>query len=192
GRRAGGAGGRGRAGGPAHRAPSSKPGAPPLAGVRVLDFTWVVAGPVATRILADLGADVIKLERRGSPDFGDRRGGLSGTLMRGKRSIVVDLNDARGRDVARRLAPNSDVVIDNFSARVMTNLGLDHATLSRERPDIVCVRMTGFGLTGPDRDHVSYGPTLQALTATRSSWPSRTVRRRASATRTRISPAGTS
>jgi len=136
----------------------------PLDGTRVLDFTWVVAGPVTTRILADLGADVIKVERRGSLDFGDRRGGLSGTLMRGKRSIMLDLNDPRGLDLARRLAAVSDVVIDNFSARVMTNLGLDYETLAALRPDIVCVRMTGFGLTGPDRDHVSYGPTLQALT----------------------------
>jgi benzylsuccinate CoA-transferase BbsF subunit len=136
----------------------------PLAGVRVLDFTWVVAGPVATRILADLGADVVKVERKDAIDFGDRRGGLSGTLMRGKRSVVLDLRRPRAVEIARALALRSDVVVDNFSARVMSSLGLDFATLSRERPDIVCVRMTGFGLTGPDRDHVSYGPTLQALT----------------------------
>ena len=136
----------------------------PLDGVRVLDFTWVVAGPVTTRILADLGADVIKVERRGSIDFGERRGGLSGTLMRGKRSVVIDLNDPRGLDLARDLAAVSDVVIDNFSARVMTNLGLDYDALAVLKSDIICVRMTGFGLAGPDRDHVSYGPTLQALT----------------------------
>jgi benzylsuccinate CoA-transferase BbsF subunit len=136
----------------------------PLDGIRVLDFTWVVAGPVTTRILADLGADVIKVERRASLDFGDRRGGLSGSLMRGKRSLVLDLNDTRGLDLARRLAAVSDVVIDNFSARVMTNLGLDYESLRALRPDIVCVRMTGFGLSGPNRDHVSYGPTLQAIT----------------------------
>jgi crotonobetainyl-CoA:carnitine CoA-transferase CaiB-like acyl-CoA transferase len=136
----------------------------PLEGIRVLDFTWVVAGPVTTRILADLGADVIKVERRASLDFGDRRGGLSGSLMRGKRSLVLDLNDPRGLDLARRLAAVCDVVIDNFSARVMTNLGLDYESVRTLRPDIVCVRMTGFGLTGPNRDHVSYGPTLQAIT----------------------------
>jgi crotonobetainyl-CoA:carnitine CoA-transferase CaiB-like acyl-CoA transferase len=136
----------------------------PLEGVRVLDFTWVVAGPVATRTLADLGADVIKVERRNAADFGDRRGGLSGTLMRGKRSIVVDLNEPRGLALVHRLVAVSDVVIDNFSARVMTNLGLDYERLRELRPDVICVRMTGFGLTGPDRDHVSYGPTLQALT----------------------------
>ncbi len=136
----------------------------PLDGVRVLDFTWVVAGPVTTRILADLGADVIKVERRDATDFGDRRGGLSGSLMRGKRSVVLNLADPGGVALARRLALASDVVIDNFSARVMPALGLDHAALRGARPDLICVRMTGYGLSGPDRDKVSYGPTLQALT----------------------------
>ncbi len=138
--------------------------ADPLAGIRVLDFTWVVAGPVTTRILADLGADVIKVERKDALDFGDRRGGLSGTLMRGKRSIVLDLRQPRAQAIARALALRADVVVDNFSARVMTNLGLDWATLAATKPDVICVRMTGYGLTGPDRDKVSYGPTLQALT----------------------------
>ncbi len=136
----------------------------PLAGIRILDFTWVVAGPVTTRILADLGADVIKIERKGALDFGDRRGGLSGSLMRGKRSLVLNLGDARGLAIARAMALRSDVVIDNFSARVMPSLGLDYESLSREKPDVICVRMTGYGLTGPDCDKVSYGPTLQALT----------------------------
>jgi crotonobetainyl-CoA:carnitine CoA-transferase CaiB-like acyl-CoA transferase len=136
----------------------------PLDGVRVLDFTWVVAGPVTTRILADLGADVIKVERRDATDFGDRRGGLSGSLMRGKRSVVLNLADPRGVALARRLALAVDVVVDNFSARVMPHLGLDHAALSARRPDLICVRMSGYGLDGPDRDKVSYGPTLQALT----------------------------
>ena len=148
---------------PAPRPAGSTGEAPPLAGVRVLDFTWVVAGPVATRLLADLGARVIKVERPGTTDFGDRRGGLSGSLMRGKESVVLDLRAAAGLDLARRLALACDVVVDNFSARVMPQLGLDWRTLSRTRPDLVCVRMTGFGLTGPQRHHVSYGPTLQAL-----------------------------
>lgn len=136
----------------------------PLDGIRVLDLTWVVAGPVTTRLLADLGADVVKVEKKNALDFGDRRGGLSGTLVRGKRSVVLDLNRPRGVDLARRLAAVSDVVVDNFSARVMPNLGLDYASLRALRPDIICVRMTGFGVTGPHRDYVSYGPTLQALT----------------------------
>src|SRR5204862_6859764 len=83
---------------------------------------------------------------------------------RGQRRLLLDLNGPRGAVLARRLAAVSDVVIDNFSARVMTNLELDYDALVQLRPDVICMRMTGFGLTGPDRDHVSYGPTLQALT----------------------------
>ncbi|HZR85003.1 MAG TPA: CoA transferase [Candidatus Binatia bacterium] len=135
----------------------------PLAGVTVLDFTWVVAGPVATRILADHGARVVKVERKNAADFGWRRGGLSGNLNRGKQSIVLDLAVPRGRALARALAARSDVVIDNFSARVMPNLGLDYESLRRVGPGIVAVSMSGFGHDGPWRDHVSYGPTLQAL-----------------------------
>jgi crotonobetainyl-CoA:carnitine CoA-transferase CaiB-like acyl-CoA transferase len=136
---------------------------PPLGHVTILDFTWVVAGPVATRILADQGARVVKVERRDSLDFGSRRGGLAGNLNRGKQSVVIDMNDPRGIDVARRLAAVSDVVIDNFSARVMRNWGLDYSALSAIRPDIIAVGMSGFGKTGPRKDFVSYGPTLQAL-----------------------------
>lgn len=136
----------------------------PLAGTRILDFTWVVAGPVATRILADLGAEVIKVERRDTLDLGDRRGGFTGNLNRGKQSIAIDMNHPRGLAVARALAARSDVVIDNFSARVMRNWGLDYEALRALRPDIIAVSVSGFGLTGPHRDYVSYGPTLQALT----------------------------
>lgn len=135
----------------------------PLECVTVLDFTWVVAGPVATRILADHGARVIKIERRNAANFGDRRGGLSGNLNRGKESIVLDLAKPGGLEAARRLAACSDVVIDNFSARVMGNLGLDHASLRENHPGVISVGMSGFGRTGPWRDNVSYGPTLQAL-----------------------------
>ena len=84
--------------------------------------------------------------------------------MRGKRSIVLDLAQPRGLELAHRLAAVADVVVDNFSARVMPSLGLDYEALVRLRPDVICVRMTGFGLDGPKRDHVSYGPTLQAET----------------------------
>ena len=134
-----------------------------LDGVRVLDFTWVVAGPVATRILADHGAEVIKIERRDSLDFGSRRGGLTGNLNRGKRSLVINMADPRGVSLARDLARRADVVIDNFSSRVMANWELDYPRLRAVRPDIIAVSMSGFGHTGPQKDHVSYGPTLQAL-----------------------------
>lgn len=134
-----------------------------LAGVRILDFTWVVAGPVATRILADQGAEVIKVERRDSLDLGSRRGGFTGNLFRGKESTVVNMTDPRGREIARQLVAIADVVIDNFSARVMHNWGMDYASIRQIKPDIIAVSMSGFGHTGPQKDYVSYGPTLQAL-----------------------------
>ena len=133
-----------------------------LAGIRVLDFTWVVAGPVATRILADHGAEVIKLERKPGPP-GSRQTGLQGDLHRNKRSIAVNMAHPRGIEVARRLAQQSDLVIDNFSARVMRGWGMDYASLSKLKPAIVCVSMSGLGHTGPRASYVSYGPTLQAL-----------------------------
>lgn len=134
-----------------------------LDGVRILDFTWVVAGPVATRILADQGAEVIKIERRDSLDLGSRRGGFTGNLFRGKESTVINMSHPRGREIARQLVARSDVVIDNFSARVMRNWGMGYESLKQIRPDIIAVSMSGFGHTGPHKDYVSYGPTLQAL-----------------------------
>ena len=133
-----------------------------LEGIRVLDFTWVVAGPVATRILADHGAEVIKLERRPGP-LGARQTGLQGDLHRNKRSIAVNMGAASGIAIARRLAQISDIVMDNFSARVMRSWGMDFASLSAVKPDIICVSMSGLGHTGPRSNYVSYGPTLQAL-----------------------------
>jgi crotonobetainyl-CoA:carnitine CoA-transferase CaiB-like acyl-CoA transferase len=143
--------------------PADAPSARVLDGTLVLDFTWVVAGPVATRLLADQGARVIKIERRDAADFGQRRGGLTGNLNRGKQSVVLNLADRRGLELVRGLARRADVVIDNFSARVMRNWGLDYEGLRALRPDVIAVAMSGFGLTGPSRDFVSYGPTLQAL-----------------------------
>jgi crotonobetainyl-CoA:carnitine CoA-transferase CaiB-like acyl-CoA transferase len=135
----------------------------PLTGIRILDFTWVVAGPVATRLLADFGAEVIKLERKPGP-LGSRQTGLQGDLHRNKQSIAVNMAHPRGIEIARRLAAISDVVIDNFSARVMLSWGMDYASLCQIKPDIICVSMSGFGHQGPRSNYVSYGPTLQALT----------------------------
>ncbi len=134
----------------------------PLAGIRVLDFTWVVAGPVATRILADHGAEVIKLERKPGPP-GERQRGLQGDLHRNKLSIAVNMAHPRGLEIARRLAAKSDLVIDNFSARVMRNWQMDYDSLVQLKPDIICISMSGFGHVGPRASYVSYGPTLQAL-----------------------------
>jgi crotonobetainyl-CoA:carnitine CoA-transferase CaiB-like acyl-CoA transferase len=134
----------------------------PLAGIRVLDFTWVVAGPVATRILADHGAEVIKLERKPGPP-GSRQTGLQGDLHRNKLSIAVNMANPRGVEIARKIAYRSDIVMDNFSARVMRNWGMEFESLSKVKPDIICLSMSGLGHTGPRSNYVSYGPTLQAL-----------------------------
>ena len=134
-----------------------------LAGIRVLDFTHVVAGPVATRILADHGAEVVRIEPPRAADLGDRSRGLFSNLNRGKQSVILDLSTTAGLDLARRLVARSDIVIDNFSPRVMENWQLDYEHLRELRPDVVAVSMSGFGRTGPCRDWVSFGPTLQAL-----------------------------
>ena len=136
----------------------------PLDGIRVLDFTWVVAGPVACRILADHGAEVIKLERKVPGTLGPRRVGLQGDLNRNKRSVAINMGHrARDRVGAGARGPKSDIVIDNFSARVMRGWGMDYASLVEIKPDIICISMSGLGHTGPRASYVSYGPTLQAL-----------------------------
>src|SRR5580704_15410129 len=105
----------------------------PLAGVRVLDFTWVVAGPVATRMLADHGAEVIKVERKVPPPLGNRKLGLHADLHRDKLSVAINMQHPRGVELTRRIAAKSDIVIDNFSARVMRSWGMDYANLSKVR-----------------------------------------------------------
>jgi crotonobetainyl-CoA:carnitine CoA-transferase CaiB-like acyl-CoA transferase len=136
----------------------------PLDGVRILDFTWVVAGPVATRILADHGAQVVKVERKDPPPLGNRKLGLQCDLHRGKLSLALNMQHPRGVELARRLAAKSDIVMDNFSARVMRTWGMDYQSLVAVKPDIICISMSGLGHTGPLSSYVSYGPTLQALT----------------------------
>jgi len=135
----------------------------PLEGIRILDFTWVVAGPVATRILADHGAEVVKIERKNPPPLGNRKLGLQCDLHRNKLSLALNMAHPSGVEIARKLAAISDVVIDNFSARVMKSWGMDYQTLSAIKPDIICISMSGLGHTGPRSNYVSYGPTLQAL-----------------------------
>src|SRR5260370_6024507 len=136
----------------------------PLEGVRILDFTWVVAGPVATRILADQGAEVVKVERKNPPPLGNRKLGLQCDLHRNKLSVALNMQHPRGVELARRIAAKSDIVMDNFSARVMRSWGMDYESLVTVKPDIICISMSGLGHTGPLSSYVSYGPTLQALT----------------------------
>jgi len=135
----------------------------PLKGTRVLDFTWIVAGPVATRILADQGAEVIKVERKEPAALEPRRVGLQGGLNRNKLSVAINMTESHGIELARRLVRISDIVINNFSPRVMGQWGMDYQSLAAIKPDVICMSMSGFGRTGPCANFVSYGPTLQAL-----------------------------
>lgn len=148
---------------------------PPLAGIRVADFTWVWAGPHCTLQLAHLGAEVIRVETatrlcvtRLLPPFarfqaGPNRSGYFNQYNQGKRSITVDLKRPEGVEVARRLCAASDVVVENFAAGVMDRLGLGYAVLRTVRPDVVMLALSGYGATGPDAGKVSYGPAQVPL-----------------------------
>ncbi|HXR34580.1 MAG TPA: CoA transferase, partial [Candidatus Binataceae bacterium] len=134
----------------------------PLQGIRVLDFTWVLAGPVATRILAAMGAEVIKVERKSG--YIATAVGIHGDLNRDKLSIALNMSAPGAIEIAHRLVKISDLVIDNFSARVMRQWRMDYNSLVEIKPNIVCLSMSGFGHTGPRAGYVSFGPTLQAFT----------------------------
>jgi len=140
-----------------------------LKGVRVLDFTWIHAGPSATRILSDQGAQVIKVESNqalavvGGPASNTARGlGQRHNWNAGKLSISLNMKTDAGKGLARRLVSVSDVVAENFSGRVMPSWGLDYEGVRKIKPDIIMLSMSGFGRTGPWKDRVSYGQTLQA------------------------------
>jgi len=146
----------------------------PLAGVRVIDFSMGWAGPLAARTLADLGADVIKVESDGHPDWyrgweGDRGGDPPlrelqpnfNTLNRSKRGVDVDLATPSGARAARRLIATADVVIENYAAGVMRRLGLGQEEHLRLRPDIVSVSMPAFGGEGPMSAIRAYGSTVE-------------------------------
>ncbi|WP_112873355.1 CaiB/BaiF CoA transferase family protein [Paracoccus endophyticus] len=141
----------------------------PLAGVRVLDFTRVLAGPYATALMADLGADVIKVE---APDgdeyrhvgpFRDGESALFQTVNRGKRSIVLDLRAPDDLALARRLADRADVVVENFRPGVMARLGLDAATLQAGNAGLVYASVSGFGQGGPNAARPAYDIIVQAM-----------------------------
>ncbi len=135
-----------------------------LAGLRVLDFTWVLAGPYATRILADFGAEVIKVGLKYLPgSTEDNLTGYFSTWNRSKLSISLNLAKPKGRDIARRLVGLSDVVVENFSPRVMANWGLGYEHLKRVRPDLIMLSLSGMGQTGGWRNHIAFDATIQAL-----------------------------
>jgi crotonobetainyl-CoA:carnitine CoA-transferase CaiB-like acyl-CoA transferase len=146
----------------------------PLHGIRVLDLTNVLAGPFACHQLAHMGADVIKVETRGTGDLARQLGGdveLSKAHMGvsflaqnpGKRSITLDLKHPRGKELFRRLVRTADVVVENFRPGVMDRLGLGHAALMKEKPRLVYCAISGFGQDGPLRDLPAYDQIIQGM-----------------------------
>jgi crotonobetainyl-CoA:carnitine CoA-transferase CaiB-like acyl-CoA transferase len=143
----------------------------PLDGIRVVDVSAILAGPLATMILADQGADVIKVE---PPGIGDllrlapyRREGLSAFFAngnRGKRSVALDLKKPAGREVLLRMVERADVFVQNFRPGAVERLGIAESDLRAVRPDLIYVSLTGYGDSGPYRDRRVYDPILQGLT----------------------------
>ena len=146
----------------------------PLSGIRVLDFTWAWAGPYCTMQLANLGAEVIRIESekrgcvtRALPPFADDlpgpgRAGYFNQYNQGKRSITMDLSKPEAIELALEMAKHCDVVTDNFAAGVMDRLGLGYDKIRARRPDVVMLSMSGYGQTGPLKGYVSYGPPAAA------------------------------
>jgi len=152
----------------------------PLEGVRVLDLTRVLAGPFCTMMLADLGAEVVKVEVPGTGDdsrsFGPFRNGKSLyyiTVNRGKKSVALDLKKEEGRALLLRLARKSDVVVENFRPGTMEKLGLGWDVLQKENPRLVYAAVSGFGHSGPDSRKPAYDILVQARGGVMSitGWP---------------------
>lgn len=143
----------------------------PLESIRVVDFSRVLAGPMASQIMAELGAEVIKVERTGSgdesrlfePRFDDGVSAYFSAFNRSKRSVTLDLKQEEGRALARRLAATADAVIENFMPGKMDEMGLGYDALSADNPGLVYVSNTGFGQDGPYRDRKGYDTVFQAM-----------------------------
>ena len=141
----------------------------PLSGFRVVDLTNVISGPMATQILGDQGADIVKVEARGGDltrGGGNRQGGLSAAFLnnnRNKRSVVLDLKQPEGVALLKRLAATADVFIQNFRPGVVERLGVGEADIRAVRPDIVYVSISGFGEKGPFASKPTYDPIVQAI-----------------------------
>ena len=146
----------------------------PLAGIRVLDFTWAWAGPFCTMQLAHLGAEVIRVESAGRPCVtraippfadnvaGPNRAGYFNQYNQGKKSIMLDLSKPEAIDIACQLVKHADVVVNNFAAGVMDKLGLGYNKLRGIKADIIMSEMSGYGQTGPFKAFVGYGPPASA------------------------------
>jgi crotonobetainyl-CoA:carnitine CoA-transferase CaiB-like acyl-CoA transferase len=147
----------------------------PLAGKRVLDFTKVLAGPLCTQYLSDLGAEVIKIEptdvgdeTRRWPPFSQGQGAVFLSVNRNKQSLAVDLKTPEGQEVVRRIARTADIAIESFGTGVAERLGIDYAALKAEKPDLVYCSISGFGRTGPRAGSPGYDVILQAFSGVMS------------------------
>ena len=135
-----------------------------LQGIRVLDFTWLLAGPYATRILADFGAEVIKVQSGKIATGAESNStGYFNTWNRNKLSITLDMTHPESKELVLKLVEICDIVIENFTPRVMANWDLSYEVLKEVNPDLIMVSMSGMGQTGPWKDFVALGPTIQAL-----------------------------
>jgi crotonobetainyl-CoA:carnitine CoA-transferase CaiB-like acyl-CoA transferase len=152
-------------------------GALPLAGIRLLDVTQVMAGPFCSMLLADLGADVIKIE---PPGTGDQTRGAMGFKMKGpdsmgflnlnrnKRSLTLNLKSDAGRTLFKRLAATADVLVENYRPGVMARLGLDYATLAADNPGLIYASISGFGQSGPWASRPGFDLMAQAMSGVMS------------------------
>ena len=159
------------------RAPDVSMAPAPLAGVRVLDLSRVLAGPWATQLLADLGAEVIKIERPGAgddtrhwgPPFTTRTDGSPGDAAyflcanRGKQSVALDIASPEGAGLIRRMAADADVLVENFKTGGLKKYGLDFDSLKAVNPKLVYCSITGFGQTGPRAHQAGYDYMIQAM-----------------------------
>jgi len=152
-----------------------------LEGVRVVDLTRAYAGPIGTRVWADMGAEVIKVEAIQRIDMPTRgisyaendpggeawnRAGYFHRLNVNKKGITLDLNHPKGKEIFKRLVKISDVVAENYSPRAMRNFGLDYEELKKEKPDIIMVSMSGYGQTGPEGNYTAYAGNMEAVAIT--------------------------
>ncbi len=140
----------------------------PLFDLKVLDLARVMAGPYGTRLLCDLGADVVKLEPPEGDitrSWGENRHGLSGFYTQqnaGKRNVCIDLRSKEGPELVRRLADCADVVVENFRPGVMARAGLGYEVLSKRNPRLIMLSVTGFGQSGPEIERLAYAPVIHA------------------------------
>jgi crotonobetainyl-CoA:carnitine CoA-transferase CaiB-like acyl-CoA transferase len=155
-----------------------------LSGIRVADFCWMGVGSVATRMLADFGAEVIKIEDRTRLDMPRRlpiykddlrsygeedpnpdpnKGGLFNNYCRNKLGVTINMRTPEGKELCERLIASSSVVTENFAPGVMERWGLTYDTVKEIRPDVIMARMSGYGHDGPHSGHKSYGPVIQAV-----------------------------